>query len=558
MISEHTSSTFAAAITWIVAGLFFTVALVIAYVIPFHAQDALTFGEWSRLISGNWHFHYPTVTGQEYGRPLVYVLQGWLWGLIGFDDSSGRILSLGFSLLLMLSLFWLVRQERDWGTLAGLLAVLVLLATPVFAFQMVSGLTDVPVAAFVALAGALVWGRRPSVARACVAAAAAALAMLTKPSALLALVGLALAQLLVTESWRGKLLYRVAPLCAGVAAGLAYDLTQARYVHQSLRTFLQSGVTTDYYRTLADEARRYALFDGNWFGDALRVAAFFALLYAVLRLVGVKHRLAVLVGVPAALLASWLGPWYAAQQDRVTVGSLHSVGAAVAAVGTAAFLLLGLFALREAVPHRLELARFGIWALPPAVAWGLYGAYDARLLAPAWPPLLALVVLAALPAASAFARRGAVVVALPFALFAILIATNVYNLDGLHKSGWDQLRRTNDWLDRSKTRAIVLPALNRALLLVKPEMRPGDSMLSPEGAFRYFYPGHVQQSFPNKCEDLQPFRVFVLTTDAGSKRYMEDFLHVSGEPSFWAACTSPHLTQLSDGSEGYAVFRVGT
>ena len=42
MISEHTSSTFAAAITWIVAGLFFTVALVIAYVIPFHAQDALT------------------------------------------------------------------------------------------------------------------------------------------------------------------------------------------------------------------------------------------------------------------------------------------------------------------------------------------------------------------------------------------------------------------------------------------------------------------------------------------------------------------------------------
>jgi hypothetical protein len=37
---------------------------------------------------------------------------------------------------------------------------------------------------------------------------------------------------------------------------------------------------------------------------------------------------------------------------------------------------------------------------------------------------------------------------------------------------------------------------------------------------------------------------------------MQDFLHVSGEPSFWAACQSPHLTQLSDGSEGYAVFRV--
>ncbi|MBA3734361.1 MAG: hypothetical protein H0W90_04045 [Actinobacteria bacterium] len=558
MISEHTATTFAAAISWIIAGLFLTVALVIAYVIPFHAQDALTFGEWSELISQNWHFHYPTVTGQEYGRPLVYVLQGWLWGLIGVDDSSGRILGLGFALLLMLSLVWLVRQQRDWGTLAGLLAMLALLATPVFAFQMVAGLTDVPVAAFVALTGALVWGRGPSARRACFVGAAAALAMLAKPSALLALVGLALAQLLVSESWGAKLLYCVAPICAGVAGGLAYDFTQARYVHQGLRTFLQSGVNTDYYRTLADEARRYALFDGNWFGDALRVAAFFALLYAVLRLAGVTHRLAVLVGVPVALLASWLGPWYAAHQDRVTVGSLHSVGAAAAAFGTAAFLLIGLFALQEAVPARLELARFGIWTLPTAVAWAVYGAYDARLLAPAWPPLIALIVLAALPAASAFARRGPVVVALPFALFAILVASNVYNLDGLHKSGWDQLRRTDDWLDRSKTRAIVLPALSRALAVVKPAMRPGDSMTSPEGAFRFFYPGHVAQSFPNRCEDLQPFRVFVLATDEGSRRYMEDFLHVSGEPPFWAACASPHLTQLSDGSEGYAVFRVGT
>ena len=143
-----------------------------------------------------------------------------------------------------------------------------------------------------------------------------------------------------------------------------------------------------------------------------------------------------------------------------------------------------------------ELARFGVWALPTAVAWAVYGAYDARLLAPAWPPLLALVVLAALPAASAFARRGPLVLALPFALFAIVVASNVYNLDGLHKSGWDQLRRTDDWLDRDQTRAIVLPALSRALIVVRHEMRPGDSMMSPEGAFRFFYPGHVAAVVP--------------------------------------------------------------
>jgi hypothetical protein len=184
---------------------------------------------------------------------------------------------------------------------------------------MVAGLTDVPVAAFIALTGALVWGRRPTPARATAAAVAAALAMLTKPSALLALVGLALAQLLVDESWRSRILYRVMPLAAGLAAALAYDLTQARYVHQGLRTFLQAGVNTDYYRALADEARRYALFDGNWFGDGLRVAAFFGLLYAILRLTGIGHRIAVLVGVPSALLVSWLGPWFAAHQDRIAV-----------------------------------------------------------------------------------------------------------------------------------------------------------------------------------------------------------------------------------------------
>jgi hypothetical protein len=89
-------------------------------------------------------------------------------------------------------------------------------------------------------------------------------------------------------------------------------------------------------------------------------------------------------------------------------------------------------------------------------------------------------------------------------------------------------------------------------------MKPGDDLISPEGAFRFFYPGHVEQSFPTNCEFLHRFRVLVLTTDEGSQRYMRDFLHVSPETSYWAGCAQPHLTQLSDGSEGYAVFRIET
>jgi len=557
MSSEAAALRLAAVITWLTTALFFAAVLLVAVVIPIHAQDALTFGEWSRLISQHWHFHFSAATPQEYGRPLFYVLQGWLWGALGVSDVSGRLLSGLFSGLLLAALVWLVR-DREWGSLAGALAALALIATPVYAAQAVSGLTDLPVAALVALAGALVWGKRPEPVRAGAAAAVAALAMLAKPSALLALAGLALAQLLVNESWRSRLLYRVAPILGGIGLGLVYDLTQARYVHQGLQTFLQAGVNTAYYRSLANEARRFALLDGSWFGDGLRVAFFFALVYAALRLSRVAHRRAVLVGVPLALVASWLGPWLAVHQDRVAVGSLHSPGAAAAAFGTAVFLTVGAISYQDALADRIELARFALWALPTAVAWAIYGAYDFRLLAPAWPPLLALVAMTALPAAAALVRRGPVFVAIPLLLFAVVVAENVYNVDGLGKSGWSQVRRTpvSEWSDRSTMRAIVMPAFSRALDVVRPQMGPKDLLVSPEGAFRFFFPGRVEQSFPNACEFLHRFRVFVLLTDEGSRRYMEDFLHVSADPAFWAACKTPRLRQLTDGSEGYAVFRV--
>jgi hypothetical protein len=112
------------------------------------------------------------------------------------------------------------------------------------------------------------------------------------------------------------------------------------------------------------------------------------------------------------------------------------------------------------------------------------------------------------------------------------------------------------WSDRSTMRAIVMPAFSHALDVVRPQMGPRDLLVSPEGAFRFFFPGRVEQSYPNSCDFLHRFRVFVLLTDEGSKRYMEDFLHVSSDPAFWAACKSPRLTQLTNGSEGYAVYRV--
>ena len=58
------------------------------------------------------------------------------------------------------------------------------------------------------------------------------------------------------------------------------------------------------------------------------------------------------------------------------------------------------------------------------------------------------------------------------------------------------------------------------------------------------------------CSQLDGYRAFVLTTDEGSRAYMRDFLHVSGDPSYWASCKRPRLRQLTDGADGYAVFRI--
>ena len=123
MTADATALRVAATITWILTGLFFAIAIFIAVVIPIHAQDALTFGEWSRLISEHWHLHYAAATAQEYGRPLFYVLQGWTWGVFGFHEPLGRILSGLFSLLLLGALAWIL-QARDWGALAAALGAL--------------------------------------------------------------------------------------------------------------------------------------------------------------------------------------------------------------------------------------------------------------------------------------------------------------------------------------------------------------------------------------------------------------------------------------------------
>ena len=203
---------------------FVGVAAIDVAAFPYHEWDALSYGEWSRLIGEHWRLDFPGITDQTYQRPLLYAAQGVVWGVFGFSERLGRIVDLTFGLLLLGALYELGRRlgSRSLGAIAAALVLLV----PAFQRGVASGLTDVPAAATVALAGlAAVIGSPVLI------AVASCLAVLTKPSTLPALLGLALASLVgLREAPRALLRRTWIPLALGVGVALVYDAYQATHV----------------------------------------------------------------------------------------------------------------------------------------------------------------------------------------------------------------------------------------------------------------------------------------------------------------------------------------
>ena len=543
-------------ITWGAFTVFMAIAAVVAVAFPIHASDALTFGTWARLIAGSGHFQFPNVSA-AYSRPLFYFLEGWAWRTFGYHDAVGRLLCGLFSAVLIVALVWLVRG-RAWGRVTAALVVLFVLTVPVFAEQVVSTLTDVFVAAFVALTAAIAF--RGDFGRwwtPVLLGVVSALAVLAKPSAVPAVAGIACAQLLFREPLAVRLVRRVLPLVGGTAVALVYYVHQAGLLGLGVSAFLQSGVRSAYYSHLADVTRRSAILDAAWFGSALRTLLIFTFVYVVLRVVGVGHVRAAFAGVPAAAIGAWLLPWIGARESHPAVGAFTSASSAIAWALTCGVLIAAVRAPPDSIPSRRELAMLALVAVGPVVAWMAYATYELRFLAPAWPGLLALTAVSATPAVAALAVRPALALA-PIVGLVVAVSFNVYNVDGLHRSGWDQWRRTPaaKRFDVDTTRAIVLPALAHALGKLRTFVGPSDKLFTPEGAFSFFYPGRVDQAYPTACSQLAGYRAFVLTTDQGSRAYMQDFLHVSGDPSHWAGCEGPRLRQLTDGADGYAVFSV--
>jgi hypothetical protein len=536
--------------------LFFAVALLLAIALPYGDWDAMAFGTWSRLIADHWpHIRFAEVGSDEYHRPLFYVAQGTAWSIFGFHPQLGRVLSLLFSVTFLISVAWTAaRTVRVDARLAAALAAVVVMLIAAFDRYVSGGLSDIPAAAMVAATAALLL--IPSLGRAQLplVGIAAALAALAKPSSLPALVGLAAAVLVGTRLDLRRRAWASGAIAAGTCLGLAYDEMQARYVHVSLLDFLTAGTGGGgFYARLADENRRRVLLDGGWLGSELRVVLVFALVYAVTRLF-LRHRPAVMTAFPAAIVWSWLGP-HLAGATGARVGILGADGwfPQIAVLVLAGSLLFAVAAPAEAVPDRLQLVRALIWAAPPFLVWALRVVYDNRLLAPAWPPLVLLIVWVLLPAFAGARIRREWLVLVPTAGLVILGAYAVQNIDGLGQSGWRQLRAgglsglSNSALMRNIGLGGDFAAELNALA---PQVRKNDRILTFDGRLRFFYLSQVDYAPPQSCSQVDHHRVFVLL-ESDELRAIYGKRATSG---FWEACRGSRLTKVDERPGAYAIF----
>jgi hypothetical protein len=409
----------------------------------------------------------------------------------------------------------------------------------------------------VALCAVTLVARRLGRAQLPLVAVTACLALLTKPSAFPALVGLGAAVLVGPRADLRRRGLAAGALALGTAVALVYDEVQARYVHMGLRTFMTTG-TDGFYAALGDARRRDTLLDGGWLGGALRVLLVFALLYAVARLILRSHRVAVLAAFPIAVLWSWLGPYLAADEASVRVGLLgYSSLQQVVVLLFAASLLFAFLAPNDVAPPRLELARLLVWAAPPLVIWAIYGVYDIRLAAPAWPPLFLLMTRAlACAFVGATARREAVI-AIPAVALVALGAYGTENMNGLGSSGWHAYTSAgfSGLSDAALMRNIALGGdFSAEVNALAPQVRPGDTIVTGDSRLEFRYGSQVEVQEPRSCAQLvHPNRVVFVLLESDEERTLYGDKATS---AFWQGCTKPKLTLVTDRLGAFALFTV--
>jgi hypothetical protein len=538
--------------------LVLALSLLVALALPYGAWDAMAFGTWSRLIAEHWpHLRFAGIGAQDYHRPLFYFLQGTIWAIFGFHQALGRVLSLGFSVVLVVAVAYVAaRTVRNNRRLAAGLAAIVVVLTASFTRDIAAGLSDIPTAAMVAVTAAVAVSRRLGRAQAPLLALAAALATLTKPSALPALLGLVAAACLGGRADLRRRAVRAIAIAAGMGIGLACDEAQAAYVHVGLREFLTTG-SDGFYASLADADRKRVVFDGAWLSPELRVLMVFALSYALVRLV-LAHRRAVAVAFTLALPWSWLGPHLAG--DHGVRAGILGTGSWLVQIGVivlALFLLLAIDAPPGAIADRLLLARGLVWLAPPLVVWVLRVVYDNRLLAPAWPPLVLLIVWALLPAFAGARVRRQWLIAVPTAALVVLGAYSALNINGLGSGGWRALEvdGVSGLRNAAEMRNIAFGGdFSAEMNALAPQVKADDRILTFDGRLSFFYQQQVDYQPPLACSQVRGHRVFVLLeSDEVRTLYGK-----RGTSAFWESCAAERLTKIDERPGAYAIFVNGT
>jgi len=320
-----------------------------------------------------------------------------------------------------------------------------------------------------------------------------------------------------------------------------------------VKAFLQSGVGAGIWAQKAATARPEATYGWVWLGESLHVLLVFTIAYSVLRLAGLRHRLATVSAVPVSWIWAFLGPELA---DRPFRPGLGVVG--VVTWLTALLLPLAALAPEQHVPRRLEVVRLMIWATPTVLVWAYYSAYDTRLIAGAWMPLLLLMGSTATMIVTGARRLGPVAAAVPVTALAVLAFNNLYNLDGLGHAGWRQYQ-SGGFAGLTESRLmenVALGSFQQELDLVRTEVGPSERIVGNDGRLSFFFPGRADYAYPTSCEALRGYRAFVLL---GSDESVAQARAV-GSPTttgYWSGCRSPKTRLVGEVPSLFAVYVTG-
>jgi hypothetical protein len=551
-------SLFAVALVGLACGAF-----LVAVTVPYHEWDAFAFGEVSRAI-GQGRFAIEDFGAAFLHRPLFFVLQGWLWQVIGFSFVSGRLLGLVFAALLVVSTARLARDPSSRARaigLSGALAGLLLLSVPALSVHVVSGLSDVPAAAMVALTAAVALTAPKGRIRWSALVVLGALTVLTKPSTLAPLAGLMIATLLVENdsetAWsadgiQARARASLAPLAAGTGMGLVVDLLLARRIGSGLFDFLTAG-SGGYWGERADAERWDALLRLDVLGPCLRLPLAFVLVYAAARVARAAHRPAAVGALVAAVGWTVGGSLVAAPGE----GELWSAEATFCWIGFLGMLTLFCLAPAAHAPSRSRIARLLLLGLPPLVVWVYATPYDERLAATAWPGLCAMLGLVVAVPIVGLARSAGVAALAPALVLVVAFWSSLASLDGFGDDHWRELRslgRDGVW-DADRTLNLVLPAVQSSMAAIDETMGDEGRLLTTDPRFGWWFPGRVSTELVVRCDQLAGYSAFILLTSDESVAQIESE-GGSGDPAWWARCEQPRLVQLTDGENGMAAFAV--